>query len=371
MRVECQADQSYFNTDPKLMTQINERFWHPQLSNPTEPLAQQWVYDLSFPAGRLAYVPSYLESSPMVALAAQAVLAATRNLLCRGQAGDDLSRRMYLHAIQLLRDGLDGSDASLLTVGLLSRYEQWALNPHAHGSHMTGITALLLTQSEASTPSPVAGAFLYMSKVNRCYGPVWLGLHSSFANNAWLDMDLVCTAGGCFAEARRLRRISNQLYIQLPTLISCVRRILDTGNCQTLATLANLVHGSLELAMRLSQLEDEAAESRVLHELSVKPTADPYVRKFLPYSLHFNSNEVLVAAADYWEARLLTTNICLALLKTTEVNLVLDESHHTLPDIGKLRRDRQRLVKNIFMSWSSFFTDADNRMVMLSVFMPF
>lgn len=305
----------------------------------------------------------------MITLAAEAVLAARRHRVSRQPAYTDMSRYLYLRAMQLFRDALDTSDASLLTVALLAKYEQvTAMTADAYSKHLTGLTTMLLAQADAFRTSSIAAAFLYMARIHRFWLPVWLGLPSPFAHKLWLEMDPACKVREVSSAVQRLAKVSNQLLIRLPSLIADVRKIrAGTGNGYDL----NLLNISLQLASQLSQLSDDAAESAILHQVRVRQTTDLRDRELLPYSLYPDNNGDFTVALEYWEARLVATNVSLSLLEiAVDKGITFDRGDWIRVDRDNLSQQRNRLVTNLLMSGNFIFADVAMRMVMPSVIIP-
>ena len=139
----------------------------------------------------------------------------------------------------------------------------------------------------------------------------------------------------------KLRKIANQLFIRLPRLIVLVRRLRDkTKPC--------LAENTIAMADKLHQLEDEQAESELLHTVTVIKTRLFAHRDIIPVSLTFKSFSDFQAAAYYWTTSILLFRLC--------CSLQLMFPNKACFDMPSLTAAKSRMAADIIMSWEYAFS---------------
>ncbi|KAK5678148.1 hypothetical protein LTS10_009318 [Elasticomyces elasticus] len=203
-------------------------------------------------------------------------------------------------------------------------------------SHLSGTFALLCAKPPNRKPSPAIRASLCAAGFHTFVSPTFAGNVSPFEDPAWLDMELVHLRDAS-EQLMRLRRLSHQLYIKLPRLIREVRA-LRNGRMDGRA-------GVLALSDELISLEDEEAETWMLHQVKIVPTRDSGDKVIVGcFSFEFPTLEEMDAAICYWQTRLTLSRLRNVVDSITSSALVREAP-------GKLQNRILRLCANILMSW--------------------
>lgn len=253
------------------------------------------VNNLHLESAWVSLVPARLGHSRQVDLAVQSVIEAY--LFRTGERANNSATayEVYGEAVTTLQSNISSSDDSLLTVALLSLFEAlMESNVHAHNSHNEGVEKILLAR-ETPELTGLERAMLYSNLDRKFRVPVALGIASPFEHTQWLDLDPP-ERPNTSPEVRRLEKLAHQLFIRLPRLITYTRSLLDAVD-QESADLPSLANDTICLAEELLQLEDEAAESRVLHIVGVRPTIHDDDASVAPFSFEFESLYQLQASA--------------------------------------------------------------------------
>ena len=222
-------------------------------------------------------------------------------------------QQAYARALQSLRTSLiteakaKSSEDTLLAIAILISTEFMVYGADLF-THLKGAGALLAAQPDDGTQaSELARAIMMFNWVATFAVPLGQGTSSPYDTNPrWLDMDPPeCHA--TTAEAMRLRKISHKLFIRLPRLIAAVRTLRTSDNVARSTFVA-----TADLAKELLKLEDKAAESEVLHTLSVRKTPHPD-GLVVPYRFHFPDYHLYEALVYYYQTRILLIKLCLKL----------------------------------------------------------
>ena len=184
------------------------------------------------------FVPCCFGQSKNIDLAGQAVIAAYRYKRQTGSSPVQLPYRRYGDALANLRNSIDTSEESLITVNLLSLFEViMGMHTNAEFSHRYGVEKILLSHKDPDGPSEIVRSVLYTYWDRRFRAPVAMGTVSPFEDPYWLDADPVSHIT-MSPEMFRLTKLTNKLLIRLPRLILLVRQLSsdlidDTKNLQS------------------------------------------------------------------------------------------------------------------------------------------
>ena len=291
-----------------------------------------------------AYIPKRLGCSIKVDLAASAVIDAFHYWATKDPSLAELAYRRYGLAVAALRDSLDRSEDSLMTVTLMNVVESLIhAESTAHLAHRNGLRKMLLSRGRRAEPTEFERAIIYCDWDMRYRGPVALGIPSPFEHPYWLLAEPASILDVLPGE-KELRRAGHRLFVRLPRLIAYARAIrFDRVNDNT--PVKPTIEETLGLANELLHLEEENAESIILHRISVIPTRDGRDKQIVPYSFQYRSFQDLETALIYWRSRLLILRLCVALSDFPTV-----QSFPSLGDGTILRAKITRILTNIFMS---------------------
>ncbi|KAK5691717.1 hypothetical protein LTR17_025620 [Elasticomyces elasticus] len=210
-------------------------------------------------------------------------------------------------------------------------------------SHLSGTFALLCAKPPNRKPSPAIKASLCAAGFHTFVSPTFAGTVSPFEDPAWLDMELV-HLWNASEQLLRLRRLSHQLFIKLPRLISGVRAL---RNGET-----NVLTEVITLSDELMALEDGEAETWMLHRVRIVPTRDRGDKVIVgSFSFEFAALEAMDAAICYWQTRLTLSRLRSVVVSTTPSALVSEAPHAISNDESKLHGRTLRLCANILMTW--------------------
>ncbi|KAF7189351.1 hypothetical protein HII31_09329 [Pseudocercospora fuligena] len=113
-------------------------------------------------------------------------------------------------------------------------------------------------------------------------------------------------------DVARLRFLSNQLLIRLPGLIKIVRCLRN--GVETEANMVRVNH----LIEQLKELQDDTAESGMLHRVQVVKTSEAEDIEFVPVSFEFKDVLELEAAVLYWKSHMFLGNLQLKLSELSQ-----------------------------------------------------
>jgi hypothetical protein len=292
--------------------------------------------------------------------AAQAVIKAHSSSPDDSATGQKLKAdKSYVTAIQTLRGSLDASDSTLVAVGLLTLYEMIRKDqPEAFFSHAGGMSAILRARMDKSAVTSVMRAAFYNNSYATFQEPLSNGTASPFDDPFWLDLE-PATITSLSKSAARLRKLSNQTFIRLPGLISKARQLREKSAAGW--PDETLLKQTCAIANNLLQQQDSAAESDLLHQVSVKPTIDPFDKVVVPYSFSIDSYNDKETLLVYWGSRLMVLKLCLVLDDLQEA-ITPPGSNHKIPpsfNVRALSAEQDRLVMSILMFWQDGFGQAN------------
>jgi hypothetical protein len=309
---------------------------------PEVKLAQRFITSLGRLHMQTAFcllVPSYIGHSPEIDLAVEAVIAA---LECpKGKGVNNTTARVaYGRALTALRQKIDFSDSSLLTVALLSLYEAiMRMHTSAQFSHRYGIAKIMLSRPKRPEgPSELERSLLFSDWDRRWRAPTALGIVSPFEDSYWLNAEPRKRHSP--EEIVRLRMLTNQMYIMLPRLTLYVRRLRESSESERRCKAEE----AASLANQLLELRDKDAESFMLHGVKVVPTKDQWDRPIVRYSFEFQTLQQMAFANAYWHTRLLLMQLCLKIF-AANANASLSQ------DEEDIKSETKRMVTNVFMSY--------------------
>ena len=327
------------------------------LINRNEQLSQRLMVLLGgskTPSRWLTYVPTYIDAGDQtLALAATAVLHARKAQLCGNPSEDSLASKNYSKCLTLLRTSITASGGCLLTIALLALYEQTALTTlKAWAAHINALAALLLGGGPSQCLGDLAPIFLYMTKGHRYLMPLANGTSSPFQRKLWLDMHPISSTV-MTADIRRLKCLSNKIFILLPRLVAGMRQIREDDG-SSLGSSDEITE-LLRLAAHLQKLKDPVAESAAMSNTTCEPTTNVRDSSLIPFSYACSNFETIMDLAVYWEARLAVANVCRMLWTTVEKSspcLIWPWAPRDIePNPSK---EQERLSTNILMCLQSF-----------------
>ena len=291
------------------------------------------------------HVPQHLGYCIRVDLAAQALIAAMRYQSRKDTKLELSARSQYGRSLTALQASIDLSDTSLMAVGLLSLYEGiMQMHSKAHFSHRYGIARILLSRRDPGGPSELARGILYSDWETRFHVPLAKGTISPFDDPYWLNaspphLPMIPL------EIFKLCKLTNQLIIRLPRLILHVRQLRSEAGIQTYS-LRRSAGETTHMTEELLQLQDEAAESQMLHNIRVVKTWNELDLPVVSHSFQYGSLLQMTTAIEYWQTRLILIQLCLKLVE-------LQSTFDLMPplDRAKLKSETLRMLTNIFMSW--------------------
>ncbi|KAF2206565.1 hypothetical protein CERZMDRAFT_26897, partial [Cercospora zeae-maydis SCOH1-5] len=260
-------------------------------------------------------VPARIGHSDAIDSAAKALIKASDFAAKRTSVTEESCLSSYNRALAAVRDGMvrsSSGDDLLCAVALLVNFERlfsgWTSAPMR--SHMHGIMAIFLAQATGAhqkPPSELTRTLVYVFWAVGFIGPCVMGIPSPLEIPRYLDMDPVL-----FATARmscpshvvaRLRKLAHQHFIRLPRLITMMKGIQTEQKAMD-------VEPTLTLAKHLLELQDEDAETEMLHHVTVQRTEGVEGVETMPYLMKFNTMPEFEAAMHYWSTRMFLLRLC-------------------------------------------------------------
>jgi hypothetical protein len=123
-----------------------------------------------------------------------------------------------------------------------------------------------------------------------------------------------CT--GMTADNKRLKILSNKIFILQPRLVAGLRAIRN-GDGSSFGPVDGVAY-LLILAAHLQTLKDPIAESAALSNTTIETTTNVEDSSVIPFSYASTNFETSLAVAGYWEARLALANVCRVLWTIVE-----------------------------------------------------
>ncbi|KAM3415122.1 hypothetical protein BST61_g10248 [Cercospora zeina] len=260
-------------------------------------------------------VPARIGHSDAIDSAAKALIKASDFSLERTSVTEESCLSSYNRALVAVRDGMmksSSADDLLCAVALLVNFERlfsgWTSAPMR--SHMHGIMAIFLAQANGShqkPPSELTRTLVYVFWAVGFIGPCVMGVPSPLEIPRYLDMEPVL-----FAKERmscpwhvvaRLRKLANQHFIRLPRLIAMMKGIQTEQKAMD-------VDPTLTLAKQLLELQDEDAETEMLHHVTVQKTEHVAGVQTMPYVMKFDTMPEFEALMHYWSTRIFLLRLC-------------------------------------------------------------
>ena len=320
---------------------------------------------LHLTASWFTLIPSRLGRSRAVDDATEALIQAHRFSFQTQSVSADNCLRSYTKAISSLQRLISmsqdcTSDDALLTCAILAQFErtmgfqsEQKSNPIKRTlTHLRGVEAIILSRPQDHELSGLAKSILSGSLVILFEMPVALGCSSPFERLAPLDLESARPEVKS-SYISRLRNTGYTLRVHLPRLIMHMRTrrtLRETGAHAE----SNVSEAAMTLARSLFALEDEEAESALLHSVKVKKTKDLLLMTrnspcaigalsadavMMRYSLDFMSLVEFEAALYYWHSRTLILRLCWRIGPSDSY------------DYDALATEGRRTAQNIMMTW--------------------
>lgn len=308
---------------------------------PETQLTQRFVSScgrLQMHIGETHLVPSYIGHSQALGLAARAFISAIEYQKLKQSIPRERAYQIYGQALTALRQTIDFSDKSLITVALLAMYEGiMRMHTPAQFSHRYGIAKIMLSrQKSPSGPNELERVLLYADWDRRLRAPVALGVVSPFEDPYWWNAPPRSRITPPLVV--KMRMVTNQLFIRLPRLVMYTRS-LRSGNTEVREELRHLVNELLEL-------QNSEAENFLLHGVKIVPTKDQWDIPIAKFSFEYQILQQMTFATHYWYARLLLMQLCFQLLALPgAIRVVLSRSE------DDLKAETKHMLTNIFMSY--------------------
>lgn len=245
----------------------------------------------------LNLVPSRCGSSKPIDLATTALIRSYKYAASPEPCLQAACMVSYTRAISVLRTRMVSQKArsmdEIAVSAALLYCAETTLDPAAaitspHGKALASLLPTAMHQTSADVE--ILRGLLYFHWKGVFTIPVKLGLPSPFDTPNFLLVE-PAYRNATVPEVVILRSLSQKLFIKLPGLIAQVRSLREEGR----------IGDTVELAYMLSFCKDDAAESKVLHQLELRST--PPGRKedvaISPFSYEFKSLAQFEAAVYY------------------------------------------------------------------------
>ncbi|KAK3628463.1 hypothetical protein LTR56_018618 [Elasticomyces elasticus] len=263
--------------------------------------------------------------------------------------------RSYTKALSLAQLAIRSSttcstDETLAGVSLMTGVD-WLLQAHnapytSAFTHWNGLVALLIARPPSAHRSLVVRANVCSAGLLTFVIPAFTGQDSPFETHQWLQVGAPSLREET-ALLARLKKASNQIGVSLPRILRLVRESLASADVEKWNMASRL-------ASELMLLEDEEAESWLLHRVRVVPTRSTEDKIIIPFSYEFSCLEELDAAVYYWQVLLVLLRLR-SVLYAHEISSPKSARSHGHPAVGgqhtELRRLQLRLCTNIMMAW--------------------
>ena len=305
-------------------------------------------------------VPARIGHSDAIDSAAKALIKASDFSQKRSDVTEESCLSSYTRAITSVRDGMMKSasgDDLLCAVALLVNFERlfsgWTSAPMR--SHMHGIMAIFMAQVKAphKPPSELTRTLVYTFWAVGFIGPCVMGIASPLEVPRYLDLEPVPFAKDKMAcpwnAVAKLRKLSNQHFIRLPRLIMLVKGVQSGKQPQD-------VESALVLAKELLKMNDETAETEMLHHVAVQKAEGAYVTlhqlegaagvETMPYLMSFTTMGEFEAAMHYWSTQIILLRLCWRMSRLFPTKY---EAHH-LCSKSKLESAISRMAANVLMA---------------------
>ncbi|KAK5165525.1 uncharacterized protein LTR77_009054 [Saxophila tyrrhenica] len=314
------------------------------------------------PRGRYAFIPARLGHNTTNDAVAEAIIKAQEYYF----SGDLTKWRQSIYyqalAVSQLRKSLDASDTTLMTVAMLTLYEDVArFDELSWYPHQHAIVSILQARPESWPTSDMATAVLYAF-----WGPsfgfsCFEGTPSPFDEKKWLSLDPVWQTCAASQALSKLRKLAHQLLIQTPRLVAMLwdingrsNRSVDSAELERLSTLAQCLYDRV----------DAESEGVLLHNVAVVRSPDRAGKALVAYVFEFHSIDEMETAVLYWIARIHINRLCRSILELAAVDEkpypnqgdTAKTMQSSLPSMlaglthEQLQAEQTRLATNVLMS---------------------
>lgn len=309
---------------------------HHYLSGTNTALCLEFVSalrDLRLDHTWLHLVPSRLGQHEAVDSAVRAVIKSKDHVLTPNESSTIASLVGYIKAVEALRIALQSStdalsDNILAAVALLCVCETLMRSEvFACFAHWKALSAILLARPASSQNNGLSRGILYFVRNQMFHVPCARGQISPFDDPRWYTLEPADSLSlpSCVA---RLKYLGNQILIRLPRLVLLMRQLRENPELST-------AHKAGLLADTLADLQDDAAESNVLHRVKLIKTADTEDAQLVPFSFEFKSLGELESAVLYWKAHLFLGKIRLRLATMfPDMMLETEKTEQTMRRMG-------------------------------------
>ncbi|KAK3653134.1 hypothetical protein LTR22_011372 [Elasticomyces elasticus] len=320
------------------------------LTSATDRLSSEFVRCIDdFHMGIMPHVfaTTLLGRAPLLDAAADVVIQIRRHScpFTRTITNDISVLRSYTKALSLAQFAISSSttrstDETLAGVSLMTGVD-WLLQAHnapytSSFTHWNGLVALLLARPPSAHRSLVVRAN-----------------DSPFETHQWLQVGAPSLREET-ALLARLKKASNQIGVSLPRILRLVRESLASADVEKWNTASRL-------ANELMLLEDEEAESWLLHRVRVVPTGSTEDKIIIPFSYEFSCLEELDAAVYYWQVLLVLLRLR-GVLYAHDISSPKSARSHDHPTVEGQRTElggsQLRLCTNIMMAWQQAMAHA-------------
>ncbi|KAK4952816.1 hypothetical protein LTR10_009624 [Elasticomyces elasticus] len=340
------------------------------LTSATDRLSSEFVRCIDdFHMGIMPHVfaTTLLGRAPLLDAAADVVIQIRRHScpFTRTITNDISVLRSYTKALSLAQFAISSSttrstDETLAGVSLMTGVD-WLLQAHnapytSSFTHWNGLVALLLARPPDAHRSLVVRANVCSAGLLTFVIPAFTGQDSPFETHQWLQVGAPSLREET-APLARLKKASNQIGVSLPRILRLVRESLASADVEKWNTASRL-------ASELMLLEDEEAESWLLHRVRVVPTRSTEDKIIIPFSYDFSCLEELDAAVYYWQVLLVLLRLRSVLYAHDISSPKSARSHgHPAASLSKeqhaeLERSQLRLCTNIMMAWQQAMAHA-------------
>lgn len=319
-----------------------------ELKSPELRLVQGYVHIndyLSLHDTFFGFIPERIGSDEAVDAAANALIHLFADK--KNYTSELVCTQKYASAISTLRSSMLSSswrqsDAALLAIFLLAFYEhklRYDDRPFSE-AHRKGMCAVLVAQASSCTgrDTELLRSLLYQAWNSSFRTPCIEGTVSPFEVPELLDLDPP-SQFKLPPELVRLRKISNQLIIQLPALIASIRRLRQTSEDRRERLTVEVSAKTLDLL----SLKDKDGENAALHRVKIVKSSSK--SPLAQTSFKFEQPSEFKTMVYYWGARIL---ICRIFLRLLHLGLLEEDSSCTEE---LLRAENETSASNMMMAW--------------------
>jgi hypothetical protein len=293
------------------------------------------------------FVPANLGSQPALDSAVKALVIGLKARELDDSIAWQNSLQYSALAMRQLRNQLDSTDRSLLTVALLRTFDAMETKPVTGDAHLIGMAAIMRARPPQDNPSPLAQSILYgfaqpMFQIFSSLGEV-----HPLDGTKYEHEGLGAFPGGKDIITFRLRNITFKLFVGLPQLTLRLRRLYR----DRMAGMPVKVTSSLSArAASLLSLRDDGAEDAILRRVSLRRTEDLQLRPILGWCYKYTDFDDVQVAVLYWTTRLTATQLGLVLHQLRDIT---ESRLYQATAVEKHLDERERAIANVLMSWQT------------------